>query len=67
MEDILKVFFIFSCAFVIVKVKDFIHYGLGHMEIGFDKLGKIIWSQFSTKDLSTVLQMLFLILMTAIG
>ena len=37
------------------------------MEIGFDKLGKMIRSQFSNKDLSTILQMLFLVLMTAIG
>ena len=32
-EDILKVFYIFLCLFII-NVKYFIHYGLGHMEIG---------------------------------
>ena len=28
-----EVFYLF-CAFNIVKIKDFIHYGLGNMEIG---------------------------------
>ena len=49
-KDILKVL-IFSCSFIIVKVKMGYNVWVGTDANRIDKLGEMVWSQLSTKSL----------------